>query len=144
MKNVAHAILTAEGNYVLQLRDENPDISEPGVWSLFGGGIEPAESKEEAIIREVQEELCITLQDFKLLCDFEYFEKTAEHHIYFHIFQSDISAQWEKCRLLEGQAVKYFSFNALEKLKIPDIIRKVLRYHYRKLNTPSALEEFNP
>ncbi len=61
MKNVAHAIFTVNGNYVLQLRDENPNISEPGMWSLFGGEIEPLESADEAIIRVTQEELCITI-----------------------------------------------------------------------------------
>ena len=38
--------------YILQLRDDDPNISEPGMWSLFGGGIQPTESAEEAIVRE--------------------------------------------------------------------------------------------
>ena len=126
MKNVAHAIFTVKGNYVLQLRDENPNISEPGMWSLFGGEIEPLESAEEAIIRETQEELCITLQDYQPLCDFQYFDTVTKQNIYFHIFESDISGLWDKCRLLEGQAVKYYCFDELEGLKVPKIIMKIL------------------
>lgn len=144
MKNVAHAIFTVNGNYVLQLRDENPNISEPGMWSLFGGEIEPLESAEEAIIRETQEELCITLQDYQPLCNFEYFDMVTKQNIYFHIFESDISGLWDKCRLLEGQAVKYYCFDELEELKVPNIIMKILCYHYRRNNTTFNLGEFVP
>ena len=144
MKNVAHAIFTVNGNYVLQLRDENPNISEPGMWSLFGGEIEPLESAEEAIIRETQEELCITLQDYQPLCNFEHFDMVTKQNIYFHIFESDISGLWDKCRLLEGQAVKYYCFDELEELKVPNIIMKILCYHYRRNNTTINLGEFVP
>ena len=144
MKQAAHAIFTVKGNYVLQLRDDDPNIPEPGMWSLFGGEIKPTESAKEAIIRETQEELCITLQDYQLLCNFEYFDESEKQAIYFYIFESDISNQWEKCRLLEGQAVKYFCFNELDGLKVPNIIMKILCYHHRKINTTSTLKGFVP
>ena len=142
MKQAAHAIFTVKGNYVLQLRDDDPNIPEPGMWSLFGGEIKPTESAKEAIIRETQEELCITLQDYQLLCNFEYFDESEKRAICFYIFESDSSNQWEKCRLLEGQAVKYFRFDELGELKVPNIIMKILRYHYYKSNTGLTYEEF--
>ena len=114
------------------------------MWSLFGGEIKPTESAEEAIVRETQEELCITLQDYHPLCDFEYFDKVTERTIHYYIFESDISGQWEECRLLEGQAVKYFCFNELDGLKVPNIIMKILCYHHRKINTTSTLKGFVP
>jgi hypothetical protein len=40
MQKIAHAILLVDGKYVLQLRDNNPQIAVPGMWSLFGGSIE--------------------------------------------------------------------------------------------------------
>jgi len=144
MKKVAHAVFTIKENYILQLRDDDPNISEPGMWSLFGGGIQPTESAEEAIVRETQEELCITLQDYQPLCDFEYFDKITKRTIHYYIFESDISGQWEECRLLEGQAVKYFCFNELDGLKVPNIIMKILCYHHRKINTTSTLKGFVP
>jgi len=144
MRTVAHAVFTVNGKYVLQLRDENPNIFEPGKWSLFGGEIEPSETPEEAIIREIREELCITLQDFQPLCNFEYYDTVTRQEIYFNIFESDISDLWDKCRLLEGQAVKYYSFEELEKLKVPKIIMNILGYHYQKSSSSSPMEKFVP
>ena len=72
MQDVAKAILLERDNFVLQLRDNKPLIETPDMWSLFGGGIKPTESAEEAIVRETQEELCITLQDYQPLYNFKY------------------------------------------------------------------------
>ncbi len=42
---------------LLQLRDDKPDILFPNYWGFFGGTIEPTESAEQALIREIAEEL---------------------------------------------------------------------------------------
>ena len=41
----------------MQLRDDIPGIFYPGHWGLFGGAIEKDENFEEALIRELSEEL---------------------------------------------------------------------------------------
>lgn len=41
----------------MQLRDDKPSILLPDHWALFGGSIEPGESAEEAVGRELLEEL---------------------------------------------------------------------------------------
>ncbi len=52
------ALLTDEaGRYLLQIRDDKPGILHPGAFGLFGGGIEPGESAEEAMRRELEEEI---------------------------------------------------------------------------------------
>lgn len=56
------AIITVDGNYLLQLRDSIPGIFYPDHWGLFGGGMEAGESECDALLRELREELCLTVQ----------------------------------------------------------------------------------
>lgn len=50
-------IYSRDGRFLLQHRDNKPDIIEPGMWSLFGGGVEGCETLEGALERELVEEL---------------------------------------------------------------------------------------
>lgn len=58
-RDIASAVLVAEadGRYLLQLRDEKPGLHLSGHWGLFGGGLEPDETPEDAMRRELLEEL---------------------------------------------------------------------------------------
>ncbi|MFC3229579.1 NUDIX domain-containing protein [Marinibaculum pumilum] len=54
---VAALVRLADGRYLLQLRDDIPGIWYPDHWGLFGGAIEAGETPEQALVREVREEL---------------------------------------------------------------------------------------
>ena len=54
---VALAILYQEGKFLLQLRDDFPHILYPGHWGLFGGHLEPGETPEAGLKRELIEEI---------------------------------------------------------------------------------------
>jgi 8-oxo-dGTP pyrophosphatase MutT (NUDIX family) len=55
---VAAALLvTPDGRYLMQHRDDLPHIMLPGHWACFGGAIEPGESPEAALRRELVEEI---------------------------------------------------------------------------------------
>jgi 8-oxo-dGTP diphosphatase len=54
---VAIAILHQADQFLLQLRDNIPTIVYPGHWGFFGGHLEPGESPEIAIERELLEEI---------------------------------------------------------------------------------------
>lgn len=69
---VAIAILHQDSKFLLQLRDDIPGIFYPGHWALFGGHIEPGESPDAAIRRELLEEIGyapVTLTQFDLYED---------------------------------------------------------------------------
>lgn len=57
--SVAALIFTPDERYVLQLRDRAAGVDFPGHWGLFGGALEPDETPEEALHRELAEELAI-------------------------------------------------------------------------------------
>jgi len=54
---VAVAILYQEDRYLLQLRDNIPGIVYPDHWGFFGGHLEAGESPEQALLRELIEEI---------------------------------------------------------------------------------------
>lgn len=59
----SHALLiTKDNKVILQQRDNNPEIVNPGMISMFGGSLHTGESKIEGLLRELSEELN---QDFK-------------------------------------------------------------------------------
>jgi len=53
----AALMVTGDGRYLMQLRDDIPTIMLPGHWALFGGSIDEGESAETAMRRELMEEL---------------------------------------------------------------------------------------
>ena len=50
-----------EGRVLMQLRDDRPGIAAPGLWCLFGGGVERGEGPRDAALREFAEETGIAL-----------------------------------------------------------------------------------
>jgi 8-oxo-dGTP pyrophosphatase MutT (NUDIX family) len=64
-KEVAIAILYQGDRVLFQLRDRKPNIIFPGHWGLFGGHLEPGESPEVAVYRELQEEIGLHASNLK-------------------------------------------------------------------------------
>jgi 8-oxo-dGTP pyrophosphatase MutT (NUDIX family) len=60
--NAVAAILIVEGSYLLQLRDRKRGIFFPAHWGCFGGAVDPGETAEAALARELTEELVLDLR----------------------------------------------------------------------------------
>lgn len=58
---VAALLQLADGRYVMQLRDSNPNIFYPGHWGCFGGAVDDGEEPTAALVRELGEELGLSL-----------------------------------------------------------------------------------
>jgi 8-oxo-dGTP diphosphatase len=52
---VALALLERNGRWLMQLRDDVPGIVGPGCWGLFGGHLDPGETAQQALERELLE-----------------------------------------------------------------------------------------
>lgn len=126
----AHAILTLSGNYILQLRDNNPNISAPGQWSLFGGKIENNETPRQAIIREIYEELLLKNIDFQQLWYTDYYEAFEKSIIRTWFFGAAVTGIWIKHRLIEGKEAKSFSIDEIINLDMTPIIKEtIVKFH---------------
>lgn len=126
----AHAILRFSDKYILQLRDDKPNIAAHGQWSLFGGEINPGEVPLEAIKRELFEELSIRINKFEFLWYTDYYYDFVKGGVRTWFFTSNVDNVWGPHQLKEGKAVGIFSFHDLKELDIPDVIRQALnRFH---------------
>jgi len=127
----SHVILLVSGNYVLQLRDNKPTIAAAGQWSLFGGMINDNETPLQAIKREVKEELLITPPEFRFLWFKDYYAIFEKTFIRTFFFVADVSTEWPNHRLMEGEAASIFSFNQIQNLDIPSIMRQTIENFHK-------------
>lgn len=113
--NSVAAILVNKTNqyYVMQLRDQKPEIFHPGCWGCFGGALEVGETNEEALRRELFEELEFQFESCKLFMEigFEHFSLGLRpaRRTYYEIL---VDEQVVKGFILkEGQQVKALDGN---------------------------------
>ncbi|MGC9502494.1 NUDIX hydrolase [Baaleninema sp.] len=97
MKQVATAILHREGKYLLQLRDDIPQIVYPGFWAFFGGHIEANETPEAAIVRELYEEIRYRTSDVTLFDRF-----TFSPDLVRYVFYAPLTVELDRLVLCEG------------------------------------------
>jgi ADP-ribose pyrophosphatase YjhB (NUDIX family) len=64
--SVGAIIYDSEGKLLLQKRDLKKSIYFPGLWGVFGGACEKNEIPSETIVREISEELQISIDAPKL------------------------------------------------------------------------------
>lgn len=94
---VALAMLEREGGWLLQLRDDIEGIVHPGTWGLFGGHLDAGESPEQAIRRELQEEIGWRAEALPF-----WFEHCEERFIAYY-FRASLTVPLGALALNEGQ-----------------------------------------
>ncbi|MEC4805915.1 MAG: NUDIX hydrolase [Jaaginema sp. PMC 1079.18] len=106
---VAVAILYQQGCFLLQLRDDIPTIAYPGYWGFFGGHLEPGESPEQGLKRELQEEIgyTFTVKPVKFGCYFE-------PQVIRHVFAVPLTVSVEDLVLQEGWDFKLLTPQEIE------------------------------
>ena len=93
---VALAILYQEEKFLMQLRDDIPGILYPGCWGLFGGHLEPGETPEAGLKRELEEEINYTvITPSKLGC-------YNDDRVIRHIYHAPLTVSLETLVLNEG------------------------------------------
>lgn len=126
----AHAILLFDGQYILQLRDNKPNIAVPGQWTLFGGMLAKGETPLQSIQREIFEELSIQPKKFQCLWFVDYIAEFEKEWIRSWFFSVNVKEVWSKHKLMEGQDVGIFLYDAIKTLKMPRVMRETIeRFH---------------
>ena len=113
------AILTVGSRYALQLRDERPGIADPGRWSLFGGVMRRGEDPRRAIQRELYEELHLRVDDVAELWRVRYYSSFRRAVARAVVFSANVTDNWERHRLGEGQRAALFTVDRLPANIVP-------------------------
>jgi 8-oxo-dGTP diphosphatase len=140
MKKIAAIILENDrGEFLLALRDNKSWIPFPNHWDLIGGHVEEGETPEEALIREVKEELDIDIKDYTFFKKFECLTGDAyENEKY--IYTGKINLPIEEITLLEGERAQYFTREEIPDIKFANIIKSVVMdyiQHSDSIKNPS-------
>jgi 8-oxo-dGTP diphosphatase len=126
VKEIAAIILENDmGELFLALRDNKPGIPFPNHWDLIGGHVEKGETPEEALIREVKEELDIDLIEYTFYKKYECLEGDAYPNIKY-IYKGKINIPIEEITLLEGERAQYFSREEILNLSFANIIKSII------------------
>ena len=94
---VALALLETEGHWLLQLRDDIAGIVAPGTWGLFGGHLDPGEKPEQALRRELLEEINYMAGPLHLWCHHQNAQRLASY------FVGSLHVPLKDLTLMEGQ-----------------------------------------
>ena len=123
-QEVVKAVIFKEEKFLLQLRDNNPNIFYPNTWAFFGGGVDAGEEHEEALKRELIEELGWCPQIFKYLSKV----KNITANCYITHYLIHCSLHDDQLILGEGQAMGWFSLDEIVGLSNkPDEIENVVK-----------------
>jgi 8-oxo-dGTP diphosphatase len=96
-------------------------------WGFFGGGIEEGETPEEALVREIKEELTYDLKDFEFIGR-AFAEVIPNRFAEVYVFKSPLDDKQKYFKQNEGQGMKLFTIEEVEKLKLmPGIDKEILK-----------------
>jgi 8-oxo-dGTP pyrophosphatase MutT (NUDIX family) len=103
---VAALLVLDDGRYVMQLRDALPNIFYPNHWGCFGGAVGDGEAPQDALTRELEEELEYSPSAKKEFTRFEFdFSKVGQSSVYRVYYEIQVSdAAFGRFVLHEGAA----------------------------------------
>jgi len=108
VRTVSAFLRNPEGKVIAQLRDDKPGLMFPGCWSTLGGRVEDGETPDEALQRELIEEIEICPpMTFWRLFEHRFFvgERAFDADIYAYVGEINLSIA--DIRLHEGQRLAY-------------------------------------
>jgi 8-oxo-dGTP diphosphatase len=106
---VAVAILHQDGKFLMQLRDDDPAIMYPGHWAFFGGHLEPGESPEVGVRRELLEEINYCPTELTL------FQSWSDSRVTRHVYHGVLGAAIEGLILTEGLDMQLVSLEDIQR-----------------------------
>ena len=117
---VVAIIVVDETSYLMQLRDQKPNIFYPGHWGLFGGAIEANEDPTVALKRELEEELRLDISECPYFTNFT-FDYGQHGSVFRRFYEVSIPGRaLKKLSLHEGSEMR--AFLPTELLNLPRVV----------------------
>lgn len=119
---VAAALVDLEGRVLLQQRPEGKSLA--GLWEFPGGKVEPGETPEAALIRELEEELAIVVPHACLAPATFASASLGDRHLLLLLY---ITRKWTGVpRALEATALRWVKPNEMHALPMPPADRPLI------------------
>lgn len=108
-------LIDNNGRILFQLRDEKG--RNPNKWGIFGGGINKGEDPTTALVREIKEELDLSISQSNIINHY------SIPIVNYHIFEVLITEEINHLHLHEGKAMRFMTKK--EFLKTKNALRRV-------------------
>ncbi|MDA8291954.1 MAG: NUDIX domain-containing protein [Actinomycetota bacterium] len=119
-------VVTDDHELLLHLRDDVPGIAWPGCWAGFGGAVEPGETAEQAVRREVEEETGIVVDDPVPFAELADEEGDGRIVTFFYVVGSISPSDID---LREGAGFGVHPAESIDALAMPPFVRRAIRAH---------------
>jgi 8-oxo-dGTP diphosphatase len=120
-------IENAEREILLQLRDDKPGLEYPNCWGTFGGQIEEGETPQEALLREIKEEL-----DYDVESPGLYRVYSFDGYDIYMFCTIDKKITLNDFNVREGQRAEFFSREAAAKIPCAFNCREIVEDYFRR------------
>jgi len=116
---VSALLIDHQGKLVIQLRDDKPGLLFPAHWATLGGAIEAGETSDQAMRRELDEEI----EPAPPVTFWRYFEhyyqvRGEKRMVANHVYVGQLPCALEDIKLYEGQRLEAFAAFEIDSLPI--------------------------
>lgn len=118
-------IENGKGEILAYLRDDKESIPFPNHWDLFGGHVEKGEKPEQALVREVEEELGLQIKDYIFFKKYDCLTGDVKSNVKY-VYSCMIDKSIEDLHLYEGQKLAFFKPEEIKDVKFANILKDIV------------------
>ena len=142
MKEIAMVLLFDRFNRLLiYLRDDKLEIPFPNHWDFFGGHLEAGETPEQALVREVKEEIGVDLRQWCFFKRYVCTEGDAYPNIKY-LYWAKIDKIAEELTLYEGQRLMGITPDQRNEIRFANVLGEILDDFVARSLWPKPVDNF--
>lgn len=125
-------LVNARGAIAMQLRDNKPGLPAANQWGLFGGLMDTHETPSDTALREIKEELGVTLDPYRLSLVQKHY--LVEQNLTTWVFHYPVDHELDHAILNEGQGWDFISRDDPRALNIGLHHHEIAHHFWRDLS----------